>query len=113
MMEKHVDRVFAEIERQTERLLAFLRLLVLVVLALVFWLLGLLEQGQTTMLPLLGFGATTVDGFSVAGSGLFRPWLPWLFATLDVVFLSHCLFMISVSTGQPLQLALETPAASV
>ena len=76
-MEKHVDRVFAEIERQTERLLAFLRLLVLVVLVLVFWFVGLLEQDQTTMLPLIGFGATTVAGLVVAGSGLFRPWLPW------------------------------------
>jgi adenylate cyclase len=108
-----VDRVFAETERQTERLLAFLRLLVLFVLAFVFWFVDGWEQGQATMVPLAGLTATTLGGLAIAGSRLFRPWVPWVLATLDVVFLIHCLAMFAIATGQPLQLALETPAASV
>jgi adenylate cyclase len=112
-MGTHVDHVFAETERRTERLLAFLRLLVLVVLAFVFWFVGAWEQGQATMVPLAGLTAITLAGLAIAGSRFFRPWVPWVFATLDVVFLTHCLAMFAIATGQPLQLALETPAASV
>jgi hypothetical protein len=109
-----VDRVFAETEKQTERLLAFLRLLVLFVLAFVFWFVGGWEQGgHATIVPLAGLTATTLGGLAIAGSRLFRPWVPWAFATLDVIFLIHCLSMFAIATGQPLELALETPAASV
>jgi adenylate cyclase len=107
------DRLFAETERRTERLLAFLRLLVLFVLAFVFWFVGGREQGHATMLPLTGLTATTLGGLAIAETRLFRPWVPWVLATLDVIFLIHCLKMLAVAAGQPLQLALETPAASV
>jgi adenylate cyclase len=108
-----VDDTFGEIERRTERLIGFLRLLALLVLALAFWGVGILEQGRAVMVPLISLGAITVAALVLAGTGLFRPWISWLFATFDVLVLTHCLVMFATATGQPLQLALETPPAAV
>jgi adenylate cyclase len=112
-MRTHVDRTFAELERRTERTLAVLRLLAVLILALVFWFVGIADQGHATLVPLAGLGVITVAGFVIAGTGLFRPWVPWLLATFDVVLLIHCLVMLAIASGQPVQLALETPAASL
>jgi adenylate cyclase len=121
-MGMQVDQVFAETERRTERLLAVLRLLVLLALAFVFWLAGGWkvfwlfsgwERGQATMVPRVGLTATTVVGLAIAQTRFFRPWVQWLLVTLDVAFLIHCLVMLAMATGQPLQLTLETPAASI
>jgi adenylate cyclase len=63
------------------------------------------------MVPLGGLAAITVATLVLAGTRLFRPWLLWLFATLDVALLTHCLVMLAVANGQALQLALDTPVA--
>src|SRR5215472_14995003 len=100
-MGTQVDQVFAQTERRTERLLAFLRLLVLLVLAFVFWFVGGRQQGQATMVPLAGLTATTLGGLAIAETRLFRPWVPWVLATFDVAFLIHCLAMLARVAGQP------------
>lgn len=92
-------------------ILAGLRLLALFVLALVFRLVGTVEQGYPTMVPLGGLTAITVITLVLARRHLIRAWLLWLFATLDVAFLIHCLVMLGAVDGRPLQLALETPTA--
>lgn len=112
-MAAEVDAVFAEVERRTERIIGLVRLLVLLLLALVLWRVGSLAQSFTGMIPLVGLGMTSVVALAVSGSRLFRPWVPWLLATFDVIFLLHCLAMSTAASGQPLYLALETPAASV
>jgi hypothetical protein len=66
IMGTQVDHAFAETERRTERLLAVLRLLVLLVLAFVFWFVGGRLQGQATMMPLAGLTATTLGGATSA-----------------------------------------------
>jgi hypothetical protein len=86
----HIDNEFAEIERRTERLIGYLRLAALVVLALVFWVGGLLEQGEAVMVPLSGLGLITLVGLALASSRLLQPWQSWLFATFDVLLLTHC-----------------------
>lgn len=106
-----VDRTFARLERRSERTLAGLRLLALLVLALVFRVVGTVEQGYPTMVPLGGLFAITLATLWLARRGLFRPWLLWLFATLDVALLTHCLEMLATLDGKPLQLALDTPVA--
>ncbi len=63
------------------------------------------------MIPLGGLTVITVVTLVLARRRLVRPWLLWLFATLDVAFLTHCLVMLSAMDGQPLQLALYTPVA--
>ena len=65
-MGTQVDQVFAETERRTERLLAVLRLLVLLVLAFVFWFVRGRQQGLATVMPLAGLTATTLGGLASA-----------------------------------------------
>ncbi len=110
-MNTHVDRAFATLERRTERIIVGLRLLALLVLTLVFRVVGTAEQGHPTMVPLAGLAVITVLTPVLARSRRFRPLVLWFFATLDVAFLTHCLVMLAVENGQPLQLALETPVA--
>jgi len=112
-LKTHVNRTFAELERHTERVLAVLRLLALLVLALAFWFVGILESRHAAAVPLGAFAMITLIGLVIARRGLFRPWVPWFLATLDVVVLVHCLVMLAMAGGQPLHLALDTLAASL
>jgi len=110
-MRTHVDRAFTGLERRAERTLAGIRLLALLLLALVFRVVGTAEQGHPIEVPLGGLAAITVVTLVLNRRGLIRPWLLWLFATLDVALLTHCLVVIAAADGQPVQLALETPVA--
>ncbi len=107
----HVDSAFVGLERRAERILAGIRLLALLVLALVFRVVGTVEQGYPTMVPLGGLALITLITLWLVRLGLFRPWLSWLFATLDVAFLTHCLVMLAYRNGESLELALNTPVA--
>ena len=107
----HVDRAFIRLERRAERVLAGIRLLALLVLALVFRVVGSVEQGYPTMVPLVGLALITLVTLWLVRARLFRPWLSWLFATLDVGFLTHCLIMIAYRNGESLEHALDTPVA--
>jgi len=112
-MTTQVDRAFAKLERRTERVVAVLRLLALLILALVFWSLGILESRHAAAVPLGGFAMITLAGLVTARRRLFLPWIPWLLASLDVMLLVHCLVMLAMATGQPLHLALDAPVASL
>ena len=107
----HVDRAFIGLEQRAERVLAGIRLLALLVLALVFRVVGTVEQGYPTMVPLGGLAVITLITLWLVRLGLFRPWLSWLFTTLDVAFLTHCLIMLAYRNGESLELALNTPVA--
>jgi hypothetical protein len=65
-MRTHVNRAFAELERRTERVVAVVRLLALLVLAVVFRSLDVLDSGQATMVPLGGFALITLAGLVTA-----------------------------------------------
>lgn len=110
-MMTEVDRAFAKLERRSERLLAGIRLLALLVLAVVFRLVGAADQGYPTMVPLGGLILITLLTPVLARRRIFGPWILWVFASLDVGLLTHCLVMLAAQNGQPLQQALETPVA--
>jgi adenylate cyclase len=115
-MSAHLDashRTFVELERDTERVLALLRLFAVLVLGLAFWFSGIGQSRHAALVPLGGLSLISIAGLVISRTSLFRHWVPWVFATLDVVLLIHCLAMLAITAGQPLQSALETPAASV
>ena len=86
-------------------------MLALLVLALVFRVVGTFEQGYPTMVPFGGLTAITLVILWLARRHLIRPWLLWLFATIDVALLSHCLLMLAPMEGRSVQQALDTPVA--
>jgi adenylate cyclase len=106
-----VDRAFALLERRAESVLAAIRLLALCILALVFGVIGTAEHGEPVMVPLTGLIAVTLATPLLANLKLLRPWVLWLFSTLDVAMLSRCLVMVADANGQPLQMALQSPVA--
>jgi adenylate cyclase len=106
-----VDRAFAQLERRAERVLAAIRLLALGILALVFDVVGTAEHGAPMMVPLTGLMAVTLVTLLLAAFNLLRPWVLWLFTTLDVAMLSRCLIMVADANGEPLQMALQSPVA--
>src|SRR5260370_6920519 len=112
-MRTDVNQAFAKFERRTERIIAVLRLLALFVLALVFWVLGLLDSRQATMVPWAGFVLTTLAGLVTPRRSLFLPSIPWLLTNLHVGFLIPCLVMLALAPGPPLPLALDTPPAAL
>lgn len=105
--------VFTDVERQGEKVLAWLRVLVLLVLAAVFWWSGAIDREHTLMFSIGGYGLLTASSLVLAVAGIFRPWLPWLLTTLDVALLIHCLFMFTVVMAMPLYAALGVPGASM
>lgn len=110
-MTTDVDQAFTKLERRSERILASIRLFALLVLAVVLRLVGTVDQGYPTMVPLGGLVVITLLTLVLATRGRFRPWVLWVFTTLDVGLLTHCLVMLAAQHGQPVQLALETPVA--
>lgn len=112
-MKSHVSRALARADRETERLLAYLRALVFVVITAVFWAAGALEQDHMAMFSVAGLGGLALGSLLLTWSGFFHPWLPWAFATLDVSLLLHCTAMFTIGMGMPFHTILSAPGASL
>ena len=82
--DQHTDKALGRLERANEALIAAVRVLVFAVVTGTVWWMGALERDHVVRLPLGGFGVITAISVGVALIGYSRPWLPWLFATLDV-----------------------------
>lgn len=112
-MKTHVNNALARAERETDTLLAYLRTFVFIGLALVFWTTGTLAHEHMAMFSVAGLGMLAAASLALAWSGYFRPWMPWVFATLDVGLLLHCLGLMSLAMGMPFADILDTPEASL
>lgn len=112
-MKSHVNRALARAEHETEALLAYLRTFVFIALALVFWATGALAHEHMAMFSVGGLGTLAAASLALAWSGYFRPWMPWVFATLDVALLLHCVGLLSLAMGMPFTDMLAAPAASL
>ena len=106
------DALFGDVERRSESLLAYLRLLALAALVAIYWMSGTDLEDHTLMFSLGGFALITVSGLMLSLVGFFRPWLPWVLATADVLLLAHCLAMFAASSNLPFSQALSMPGAS-
>ncbi|QRM34677.1 adenylate/guanylate cyclase domain-containing protein [Microvirga sp. VF16] len=110
-MKSYVNRALAQAEREADRLLAYLRVLVAIAITIVFWATGALDQDHMAMLAIAGLGSLAAVSLATAWAGYFRPWLPWLFATLDVGLLLHCIRALAMSEGFPVFGSLGAPGA--
>jgi adenylate cyclase len=101
-------RFFAE---RIDVLLAGLRVLILLVLGGTFYFLGVLAREPNLALSLGGLAVTTGLSLYAAIFRVKAKWVPWVFTTLDVVFLVHCLALFTARLGLPLGAALVAPGA--
>lgn len=69
-MTTDVNRALAKLKRRTERAVAVVRLLALLVFALVFWSLGVLESRHAAAVPLDGFTMITLAGLVKRSRGV-------------------------------------------
>lgn len=112
-MMSHISMALARAEHETEQLLAYLRTFVVILITAVFWASGALEQDHMAMFSVAGLGALALASLTLAWSGFFRPWLPWVFATLDVILLLHCVTVFTIGMGMPFHTVLGAPGASL
>lgn len=112
-MRSHINRALARADRETDRLLAYLRLLVFLVITAVFWNSGALSQDHMAMFSTTGLGMLALISLLLVWSGFFRPWLPWTLATLDIGLLLHCLGLLAMTMGLSFYGTLGAPGASL
>lgn len=105
------DAALARMERESEVLIAGLRLALFLIIAGGFWWTGALDRERTAMVSVAGFGAVTAASLVPVAVGFFRPWLPWVFATLDVGVLIHCLAKFAIAMQMPASDMLNGPGA--
>ncbi len=112
-MKTHIQRVFRDLERDTERVSAHLRLLIAAVLAVLYLTSdnpdphGLLAPG------LAAYGVIALIAIGLAYRAFYRPWLPWVFVTFDVAVLWLMLEARFQSMGMSAMAALTLPSASL
>lgn len=108
-----VAPAFAVAERRAEATLAMLRLVALLVLSLTTRVIGAEVDAHLMLLSLGAYGALAVTGIAAALAGFYRPWLPWLMATAEIVLLLHCLTMYGWMLDLPIVNALAAPGSAL
>jgi adenylate cyclase len=101
-MKSHVDRIFRELERENERISAYLRLVVVVALAALFVSWDWPESHRVSLIGLLAYAGAAVVAIVLGHYRVFRPWLPWVFVTLDM----GIVFLILIDSRQGLGMSM-------
>lgn len=113
-MKSHVTRVVRAAQRRNERISAYIRLAVVAVL--LASLIPVREEIPWSSLPVMilsGYGAIGMLSLALAHAGVFRPWLPWIYAALDMMILFALLIALTEFHGVPLREAFRVPGAAM
>ena len=118
-MRTEAQRLFAEAEIRAERTAAILRATVALLLGGALFLAvagpavelnaALTRQLRIAVAVLAGYFALGLLAFAVARPGLFRPWMPWAFATLDVGFIALSVSLNLANIALPSNYAASLP----
>lgn len=95
-MKSHVDRIFRELERENERISAYLRLVVVAALAGLFFTWDWPDSHRASLIGLVTYTGAALIAIVLGHYRVFRPWLPWVFVTLDM----GIVFLILTDSGQ-------------
>ena len=112
-MANDVQRVFSDLERDTERISAYLRAVLAVALGIIFFTWDLSAPHSLAFFGLAAYGGLAVLAVGLAHLGYFRPWLPWVLVTFDVGVVIFLLTYPAQSGAMPLMSLLALPSASV
>jgi adenylate cyclase len=112
-METEIRRLFRQLEQNTERLSAYLRLLVVVTLAILLLTTETPDPHGNLTLALIAYSAVSLVAIALAYRRFFRPWVPWALVTLDIAVLWLLLAMPARSMGMAATAVLTLPMASL
>ena len=112
-MKTDIGPVFRELERDTERISAYLRLVIAAALAILLLTTDSLDPDNRLDIVLGGYAAVAVLAIGLAYRRYFRHWLPWFFVTLDVAILSLLMAAPARSMGVAPAAILSLPMASL
>ncbi len=112
-MKTHIQRVFRDLERDTERVSAYLRLLIAAVLAVLYLTSDNVDPHGLLAPGLAAYGVIALVAIAIAYLGFYRPWLPWVWVTSDVAVLWLMLEARFQSMGMSAMAALTLPSASL
>lgn len=113
-MKSHVTRVIRAAQKRNERVSSYIRLTVVAVLfASLIPVRHEFPWSSLPMLVLSAYGAIGLLGLALAHAGVFRPWIPWVYATVDVLILVILLVVLTNVHGIPLGDAFRVPGAAM
>jgi adenylate cyclase len=112
-MESEIRRLFRQLEQDTERLSAYLRLLVVLTLAVLLLTTDTPDPQGDLALALIAYSAISLVAIALAYRRFFRPWLPWALVTLDIAVLWLLLALPARSMGMTATAVLTLPMASL
>lgn len=113
-MKSHVTRVIRAAQRRNERVSSYIRLTVVAVLFASF--IPVHDKFPWASLPMVilsAYGAIGLLSLVLAHGGVFRPWIPWVYATVDVLILVILLMVLTNVHGIPLRDAFRVPGAAM
>ena len=113
-MHTEAQRLLAEAELRAERTAAGLRLIVAVLLgaAALLVAIGAMPEAQAVPMRHLiipGYFALGLLALAAARPGLFRPWMPWAFTTLDIAFVVGSTALGLATMALPSNYAMSMP----
>jgi adenylate cyclase len=112
-MQTHIKRVFRDLERDTERISAGLRMIVVLALGVLLLTTDSPDPHNLLTVALGAYFGVAVLAVGFAYFRFFRPWLPWLFVTLDVAVLWLIIAVPGRSMGMAPVAILALPAAAL
>lgn len=101
--------ILAEAEQRSERILAWLRLGVLIVLVLLQRVFDLISNEHVFAISLLIYGVATLGALALAYRAEHRLWLGWALTTLDAVLVLHFAATLVFAEGWPASDAITAP----
>ncbi len=86
---REAGAILEEAEQRSERILAWLRLGVLIVLVFLQWAFGLVGNQHVFTISFTIYGAATIVALALAHRPKHRAWLGWALTTLDAALVLH------------------------
>ena len=112
-MQTDTGAVFRDLERDTERISAYLRLLIAAALVILYLTTDNPDPDNRLAFALGAYATVAGIAIGLAYCSYFRPWLPWLFVTLDVAILWLLMAAPARSMGMTSAATLSLPMASL
>jgi len=105
----YIRSILADAERRSEVFLAYLRLAALIVLVALLRVFEFFPNDRVVLVSIVIYGVATGAAILLAWRHFYRPWLPWVFTTLDVALVIGYVAVLTRDTGLTTAAAFSAP----